>query len=207
MKEHPAWKGFFVLEGIDGSGTTTQLKRLEAKAQNWGLPWHSTNEPTGGPVGRLIREVLQSKYSLNHGTLARLFGADRQEHLYGASGVRTMLDEGKTVLSDRYFFSSLAYQTLDNPWEEVWDVNKAFPLPQTLFFLDLEAEIALERVHKRGGAKEIFETLEYQLKVRKQYHLVLDFFKDRGADIRILDATETPDQIEERIWDVIRESR
>ncbi len=65
----------------------------------------------------------------------------------------------------------------------------------------------MERVHKRGGAKEIFETLEYQLKVRKQYHLVLDFFKDRGADIRILDATETPDQIEERIWDVIRESR
>lgn len=207
MIGHPVWKGFFVLEGIDGSGTTTQLKRLLARAEARGIPLTATNEPTGGPVGRLIRTVLRGQEAVHPGTLARMFGADRYEHLYGAGGIRDQLDSGIQVLSDRYFLSSLAYQSLNSPLEEVWKVNEDFPLPQVLFFLDLEADTALARVEARGGEKEIFETLDFQKKVRVQYLNMVDFLRERGADIRILDATESPEFIENRIWEILQSVR
>lgn len=207
MIGHPVWNGFFVLEGIDGSGTTTQLKRLQARAQSRGRSFSATNEPTGGPVGRLIRSVLRGQEKVHPGTLARLFGADRHEHLFGQGGVRDLLKSGCAVLSDRYFLSSLAYQSLNSPLEEVWKINEDFPLPQVLFFLDLEPETALARVEARGGEKEIFETLEFQKKVRKKYLEMVDFLKSRGADIRILDATESPETIENRIWEMLESVR
>ena len=104
---------FVVLEGIDGSGTTSQLRLLKEKfaLEDKGNSVVFTQEPTSGSIGILIRSALQGSSVFAPETMTRLFAADRCEHLYGKEGIKAALTAGKAVFSDRYLFSSLAYQT------------------------------------------------------------------------------------------------
>ncbi len=127
-------KKFIVLEGLDGSGTTTQIKMLSDKFKNSGIKLLVTAEPTDNRIGRIIRETLHHKYKIKPDTLALLFAADRNEHLFGKKGIIDYLDEGYYVISDRYFFSSIAYQSLNCDLDWVIALNN-FPLPEYLFLL------------------------------------------------------------------------
>ena len=97
-------KNFIVFEGIDGAGTSTQIKRLvDSNAEKF----FATAEPTTGETGKFLRRMLGGEFHVDEKTNAYLFAADRCEHIYGADGVIEKINSGKTVVSDRYFFSSM----------------------------------------------------------------------------------------------------
>ncbi|MFW5768677.1 MAG: dTMP kinase, partial [Spirochaetota bacterium] len=120
---------FIVLEGLDGSGTTTQAGLLKEKFDAAGLTGWITCEPSDGFIGKSIRKVLKKEVSLDPRSLALLFAADRNEHLYGEKGIVDRLTRVDYVVSDRYVFSSLAYQSGYSGFEYVARINAPFPLP------------------------------------------------------------------------------
>ena len=106
-------KNFIVFEGIDGAGTSTQIKKLvERGNSNEPGRFVATAEPTTGETGRFLRRMLGGEFHVDEKTNAYLFAADRCEHIFGKSGVKELCDDGKIVVSDRYFFSSMAYQSV-----------------------------------------------------------------------------------------------
>lgn len=152
---------FVVFEGLDGAGTSTQIEVLAGWLRTRGTAVDTTREPTGGAIGRLIREVLTGARDADPATLALLFAADRLDHLNGVGGVNAALDAGHWVLSDRYVLSSIAYQAaegLDAGW--VAELNRGAFAPDLTVFIDTEPEVCMQRIEARGGKPERFETLE-----------------------------------------------
>lgn len=186
-------KNFIVLEGIDGSGTTTLQSRLSQYLQSNDIDPLCSCEPSDGPIGRLIRQALASKVQITSHSLAMLFAADRQEHLYN-NGVVSQA-ESHLVLSDRYFFSSLAYQVMDCGWDYVYKLNCDFPLPEKMIFLDISADEAAQRRENRGGQEEIYERNDLQDRIIKGYHDVLDFFSDTEMKTLRLDGSKSPEEL------------
>jgi dTMP kinase len=195
-------RNFAVFEGGDGSGTTTQLslleERLRGRASN--EPFlYPTCEPTGGPVGRLIRAALKKELTLHPGTLARLFAADRTEHLYAPGGVAERCGRGELVVSDRYALSSLVYQGIECGDALPRTLNAPFPLPELLLFFDLDPEIAGNRLRDRP-ALELYEYLEFQQKVREKYRSFLDEYRAAGVRVETVDASRDPRAVSEAVW-------
>jgi len=160
------------LEGIDGSGTTTQARLLFRALKEHGHQVQMTSEPSRGPVGRLVRAYLQGNHQfadarLGASGLALLFAADRVEHL--CREINPRLAAGRLVVTDRYLLSSLAYQSLgcDPAWVE--SINRNAPRPDLTLLLDLPVPIALKRVSQRGVERDLFEKLNLQKRIRKNY--------------------------------------
>ena len=168
-------KGMFIaLEGIDGSGTTTQARLLAEWFAGRKLPVYSTFEPSSGRVGKLIREYLSGRVDApdvdrHFHSLALLFAADRLDHL--AREVEPRLREGVHVISDRYLLSSTVYQSLHCEPSWVAAINAEAVPPSLTVLIDLPAEVAMERLARRNlfEASEIYETLEQQEKLRERY--------------------------------------
>lgn len=179
-------KGFVVLEGIDGAGTTTQSRLLHEALEERGRGSTLHAEPTGGPAGKLIRRVLSGELTVPAETMACLFAADRWDHLEGAGGIRDSLRTRPHLVCDRYLFSSFAYQGIDLGWNFVYDLNKHFPLPETVILIDVSEKTAAERLSQRSQ-KEIYETLEFQKVVRENYRRVLGEFAKVGSPVRCLE--------------------
>jgi dTMP kinase len=159
---------FVVLEGIDGSGTTTQAARLAASLRALGHAVVSTREPSDGPIGVLIRQALTRRLvGLSDRVLALLFAADRLDHL--ASVVEPALAEGKVVVSDRYVLSSLAYQGMRLPLAWVEALNAAARPADLTLFLEVDPRTAARRRHGRGGTEELFDADEVQRAVARAY--------------------------------------
>lgn len=195
-------KGLIVFEGLDGAGTTTQLRSLEARLKALKRQYYITFEPTDGAVGQVIRTVLGGKEALQRETLARLFSADRYEHLHGNDGIIAHLDRGDLVITDRYLFSSLAYQGLDLGMEKVWEFNRDFPLPEILFFFDIPPEDG-ERRYSRRDSLEIYEKLSTQHAVRDNYMEILDHVKQSDCQVIIIDSTKSIDKISDQVWSIV----
>jgi dTMP kinase len=198
MKNNEILKGFIVLEGLDGSGTTTQMKKLEKKFRENGIECITTMEPTDNPVGKLIRKVLEKHLSIEPETLAILFSADRNEHIYGKEGIKNLTDNRTWVICDRYLFSSIAYQSLKCDPEWVLSINN-YPLPEYLFFLDVPEDVCSKRLNKRD-TKELFDDLELQKRILENYHTGFKKGIDSGVKFITLDGTEQADPISEKIW-------
>ena len=198
-------KDFVVFEGIDGAGTSTQIKLLTQKAPE---RFFSTAEPTSGETGLFLRRMLSGAFSVDEKTNAFLFAADRCEHIYGKGGIIEKINEGKIVVSDRYFFSSLAYQSVSCGQEIPRLVNSAFPLPEYLFFFQINPEISLSRVNARGEKKEIYEKIELQKKIAAQYEAVISEYekgeKGQGMKIIRIDASRSIEDISEEIYSYFR---
>src|SRR5665648_190988 len=168
---------FIVIEGLDGSGKTTQAKFLAKKLEKT----HKvllTAEPSLSKIGTFIREdCLHEDNRLPTEAEALLFAADRIEHMY--SEVKPALDDGKLVICDRYIYSSLAYQGnagLSLDW--IKTINARALQPDFSFFIDVAPEKVIERLQRK---KSIMETLETQTKVREIYLK----YVDEGELIRI----------------------
>ncbi|MEW5814514.1 MAG: dTMP kinase, partial [Spirochaetota bacterium] len=100
--DHPILKGFIVFEGLDGSGTTTQVRLLSEKLTEKGIPVWTTCEPTDRFIGKNIRKVLRGEEKIEPPALALLFAADRYDHIYNPSdGIITHIDKAEWVLCDR----------------------------------------------------------------------------------------------------------
>ena len=191
---------FVVLEGIDGAGTTTQLHRIAAACTKLGRHHWITCEPTTMPLGKLIREVLGGTLKVRPETLARMFVADRYEHIYGdGDGILAHLDSGDLVVTDRYLFSSLAYQSVDCGYEAVVALNEEFPLPELLVYVDVPTEVGDSRASIRES-REIFENTEFQKHVRDMYDRAFRDFAESGMKIVRIDGTASADQVFEKLW-------
>ncbi|MBU0935355.1 MAG: dTMP kinase [Spirochaetes bacterium] len=191
--------GFVVFEGIDGSGTSTQLQRLAQRLLQAQIQHRIDAEPTKGPIGRLIRIALSGELTLHPHTVAHLFAADRNEHVQGKAGIIETCSQGKLVISDRYIFSSLAYQGLTCGPELPGLLNAAFPLPELLFFFSLPAETGMERMKNRSSL-EIYEKLDFQQQVAAAYEQVLSEFSASKMRLIQIDASRDMDSISEQIW-------
>ena len=144
--------------------------------------------------------MLAGEFHVDEKTNAYLFAADRCEHIFGKGGVKELCDSGKTVVSDRYFFSSLAYQSVSCGLELPELLNSPFPLPEYLFFFDINPEISLGRVNNRTGQKEIYENIESQKKIAALYEKVISMYESNPAkreEMKIIriDATKTIEEI------------
>ncbi|MCD6348039.1 MAG: dTMP kinase [Candidatus Korarchaeota archaeon] len=150
-------------EGIDGSGKTTQSKKLHEKLESLGFRSRWTMEPTSGPIGRVIKEALEEREKLDIRTLALLFAADRLEH--NINEIRPLTEEGVIVISDRYLLSSLAYQGSELPLEWIYSLNQWARMPDLVIYLDLDPKEALKRIRGKG----IYHSLERLEKIRRMY--------------------------------------
>lgn len=192
-----------MLEGLDGAGTTTQLGRMDKLLCERGIGHMATCEPTDGPIGALIRQVLKKTVIVQPETLGMLFAADRQEHLHKADdGVLAQTAAGKLVICDRYLFSSLAYQSVTTSMELARRLNSRFPLPEIVIYLDTPVDVCLARRSGRG-TEELFEQAEFQTRVARAYRAVLDAHRKTGVMIAIIDGTQPPEKITDEIWKII----
>jgi len=191
---------FAVLEGGDGCGTTTQLSMLAERFKIIKKPvLYPTFEPTDGPIGRLIREALRKEFPVKPHTLSMLFAADRNEHLYKPDGIIERAGRGELVVSDRFALSSLVYQGIDCGDDLPGFLNWRFPAPELTIFLDIDPETAVERMKNRNKL-EIYEYLDFQVKVRAQYGALLQSYRDKGARVEIIDASKSASAVADMVW-------
>ncbi len=185
---------FIVLEGLDGAGTTTQLERLATHLEAQGRVVLRTREPTDLPVGRLIRRTLQRDPDAPApATLPWMFAADRADHLHRE--IEPALARGEVVISDRYLHSSLAYQSLQQPLDEVWGLNASFRVPNLTVFVEVPVAESLRRISARGGERELFEEEGRLVAIRDSYHRVIERLRARGDHIVTLDGTGSIDEV------------
>ena len=194
---------FFALEGIDGSGKSTQLPLLARRLEALGRPCVQTREPTGGPMGALLRQVLTGQVTCDSRVVAPLFVADRLDHLLRkGDGLLALVEGGTDVLCDRYYFSSYAYQSVDLPLEWVIGANRPCAdllRPDATLFLDVAPELALERIARGRDHTELFETRERLTRTREQYFRAFEAEKDRER-ILILPGDLPPEELSRAIW-------
>jgi dTMP kinase len=168
---------FLVIEGLDGSGKTTQAILL-AERLSKSHQVMLTAEPSKGKIGTFIRDCcLYEQTRLPTEAEALLFAADRIEHMQ--KELKPALDEGKLVICDRYVYSSLAYQgSAGLSLEWIKTINARALQPDFSLFLDVSPDRVLERLQRK---KSVMETLETQQKVREIYIK----YVDNGELIRI----------------------
>ncbi len=188
-----------VLEGLDGAGTTTQMRMLCERLDREGRAHAGTFEPTDGPVGRLIRSILARRVKALPLTVAMLFAADRHQHLAGPDGVIERTVRGELVVSDRYLFSSLAYQSIECGFERVLGLNEGFPLPELLVFLDTPVAVSQARLDQRTH-RELYDGAGFQARVREGYLRAIEHFEGAGMRVLTLDGDRPADEIHEAIW-------
>lgn len=194
-------KNFIVLEGLDGSGTSTQSKMLSKKIPSSYL----TFEPTDNRIGTLIRDTLKKRLVITPLTLAHLFVADRSEHLFSDHGIVPRCKNGQIVISDRYLFSSLAYQPLKVPFENVLDINSLFPMPEIAFFLDTPIDICQERINVRGNDEELFERHSVQEEILANYEKAFQMYKNYGLNAVFIDGSQSIKAVHEEILNHLKE--
>lgn len=195
---------FIVIEGLDGAGTTTQMKAVAEAFDEAGVHCHATFEPTSSPLGSLVRSVLRKEVVTTPLALAMLFSADREDHLHHPiHGIVGKLTQGTVVISDRYLFSSLAYQSVECGFERVSALND-FPIPRFIIYLDTPVEDCLSRIESRNNERELFEKQEFLAKVRDNYELI---FSDLPESVRFLriDGRKPKEEITRIVLDLLKE--
>jgi len=177
-------RAFIVLEGIDGSGTTTHSQLLIKFLVEMGLNVHLTQEPSSSIIGDLLKKILLDE-NIPPETDALLFAADRLIHY--KNEIMKKLEDGYIVISDRYLESSIVYQssqTDDISIEWIENINRFVGIPDITIILDLPPEISLKRKlsHLKliGKNKEKFENLDFLGKVRNKF---LERAKEKGYKI------------------------
>ena len=194
---------FIVFEGIDGAGKTTQIELLKSALESRGIACKTTAEPTSLPSGKEIRAALGGKIQKTPDEMAEMFARDRVLHNIDPDiGINGMLKEGNTVISDRYYYSSLAYQGAVLGYDRVAALNldnEGIRTPDICVFLDLTPEKSLERIGKRGEETEIYENMDYLTKTRAMFFDVFEKLRARGENIAIIDAFGSPEDVSEKV--------
>jgi dTMP kinase len=197
-----------VLEGLDGAGTTTQARRLASHLESRGRKAHLTREPSDGPIGRLIREMLTGKHEIADQAIAQstfglLFAADRLDHLQRE--VEPQLAAGVTVVSDRWYHSSLAYQGTGADRDWITTLNARARRPDLTIFLEVRPEVAAQRRVAAGRVQELFEDLRMQHDVAAGYRAAIAELTALGERIEILDGELPADQVFQLIVSLVGE--
>lgn len=201
-------KGVFIaFEGIDGSGKSTQIGLLGKRLKDMGINLYETREPTDAPVGSLIHQIMTGRIKTDNKVIAALFLADRLDHLLNdADGLCDKINNGVSVISDRYYFSSYAYHSVDMDMDWVIDANSVCAellKPTFTIFIDITPDEAINRISKGRYKSELFETKERLTLVREKYMEAFEKLKDE-ENIIIIDGNQTPEKISEDIWNSIK---
>jgi len=158
---------FIVFEGLDGSGQSTQVSILEKYLRSKKRKVHITAEPSNNLIGGLIRALLTKQWKLSNAGMQLLYCADRAHHL--ESEVYPALEKGNDVISSRYYFSTMAYGSLNNEVEWLEKLNEKFPQPDLTFFINVSPKECVRRIEGSRFRKEFFEKEKKLTKVRQTY--------------------------------------
>lgn len=192
---------FIVFEGLDGSGKGTQIALLRERLEREGRSAVCTAEPTASDLGALIRETLSGRTRRCPEELAALFLADRIIH---CGTIEPLLARGTDVISDRYYYSSFAYQGLDTDLRWVVDMNLGCPRilrPDLCVFLDADAASCLGRIESSREKLEIFESEGILRGVREKFFEVFRLLGNEN--IEVVDAVGDADEIASRIYSLV----
>jgi dTMP kinase len=195
--ETMAKRSFFIcIEGLDGCGKTTQAKLLARRLKKTYSAVY-TAEPSNGKIGKFIKQYYLHAEKRGSSIIeALLFAADRFEHVQ--SEVLPKVNEGKLVISDRYVYSSLAYQGaagVDLSWIE--SLNAHATRPDLALFIDVAPEVVVQRLKTR---RSVMEDLETQRKVREVYLS----FVEKG-ELVVIDGNASKRKVAGRILKVVLE--
>lgn len=194
---------FIAFEGIDGSGKSTQIQLLRNRINEQGIYCYTTMEPTDSPIGSLIHQIMMGRIKTDNKVIAALFVADRLDHLLNdVNGIVAKILEGTTVITDRYYFSSYAYHSIDMPMDWVIQANeqsKNILQPTVTVFIDVDPDTAVERIAKNRFHQELFEKKSRLVKVREKYLEAFEKLRD-VENIVIIDGNRSPEEIAENIW-------
>lgn len=198
---------FIAFEGIDGSGKSTQVNLLCKRLEEEGHRVYRTAEPTGSPIGTIIRNIFSHKMEADHRVIAGLFVADRLDHLLNkTNGLLKKMEEGYTVITDRYYFSSYAYQGTHMPLDWVIEANSLsveLLRPNINIYIDITPELSISRLKSGRASMELYETMENLKKVRDKYMEAFNRLKSE-ENIFITDGNRDAEAIASDIWNKIR---
>lgn len=202
---------FITLEGIDGSGKSTQARLLASALRMDGVDILPTMQPGGTPLGRRLREAfLETEEVVHPMAELLLFAADRAQHVHFL--IEPALEAGRIVISDRYADATTAYQGAGRGFDKD-DVAKVIELatgglkPDLTLFFDIPVETAIARTANRGSDETIKnrmdrETTDFYVRVRDAYHAIA---KAEPARFRMIDADASIDEVHVRAMNVVRE--
>jgi len=194
---------FIVLEGLDGSGTTTQTKLLLNYISDKRLDAVATQEPTDEPVGKLIRDSLSGRIvsprtseriGFSEAALCLLFAADRTEH---SRRIEQARQRGVHVICDRYVLSSIAYQSLDatiTP-QRVIDINRGCSVPDVTFFLQVPVEECLARLARRKDAPTVYEKKDILTRIDRNYRTSRKIYERTFGPLAVIDGSVSADAV------------
>ena len=203
---------FFVIEGLDGAGVTTQTERLKNWIDKKGYEVSLTKEPSDGPLGALIRlhlarrlffeEAKGNFVPLDDYCLALLFAADRMDHLHNV--ILPRLNSGVIVISDRYYLSSLAYQSLKVDLRWIKQINSNCVRPDLTLFIDVPAQICKKRIDRQRWHVEIYEDIEILEEVRRSYLSVIRELVIEGEKIEVINGNQPVQKVQSEVTNAIK---
>ncbi|AXG71538.1 thymidylate kinase [Kordia sp. SMS9] len=198
---------FIAIEGIDGSGKSTQAKNIAKRLEADGHKVYLTFEPTDMRIGKMIRSILSGKENADEKVIAALFAADRLDHLlHETNGILKKLAEGYTVITDRYYFSSYAYHGAHVDMDWVIDSNRMAAeilKPHVNIFVDVSPEVAMKRINTNRDSVEIYETLDNLKAVQSQYLRAFEKLKNEEHIVAV-NGDDSPEKVTESLWEVLQ---
>lgn len=196
---------FIAFEGIDGSGKSTQILLLQQKLMEAGIPVYLTREPTDGPYGAMLHTIMTGRLDACEETIAALYVADRMDHIKNVrNGILKKLEEGMTVITDRYYFSSYAYQGAHISMDWTIQANSLCAnalRPDLNLYLDISPEASFERISRNRTDFEIYEKLDNLRNTRDKYFEAFERLKHEER-IEIVSAEQPMEQVEQDIWKI-----
>jgi len=188
---------FIALEGLDGSGLSTQSMMLKEYLLKTGKKAVLTKEQTDNFIGGLIKSSLKEHIKTSSLTLQLMFVADRSHHL--ESEIEPAIKEGKIVISDRYLFSTLAFGSLDVDIDFLKLINSKFRKPDLTFIIDCSPEVCLERISKERFHSEVYEEKNKLERVRKNYMSLKNYF----PNVYIIDGNRSKEEVFEDVKKIV----
>ena len=199
---------FIVFEGIDGAGKTTQVDLLAQNLASLGREVSLSAEPTTLATGKAIRRALSGEEKKSECEMAAMFVLDRIAHNINSEiGIRALTERGIDVISDRYYYSSLAYQGTATDYEWVKGMNINSPeirRPDLCIYLDLLPEESLERISRGRESLEIYENLEKLTAVRAKFLSVVEDLRRDGESIYVVNAARAAEDIAKEIFEIVK---
>lgn len=208
LKRNPYLGRYIAIEGIDGSGKTTQVEKLAGYFKKQGKEVVKTREPRKvGLVGDIVQQLLTGKLHIPSVGLQYLFSTDRV--LHHEEVIEPALKEGKIVISDRCFWSAVVYGILDRVGEydreaadfllisqSILSMYHQFIVPDYTFLLKVTLDSAIARIHEKDDVKEIYEDKEKLRKVNEGYDWLAKEFPD---EITVVDAEGSVEEVTQRL--------
>ncbi len=192
---------------LKGLTEAARVHRSEYWMKKEGIHCYTTMEPTDSPIGSLIHQIMTGRIRTDNKVIAALFVADRLDHLLNdVDGIVSKINEGTTVLTDRYYFSSYAYHSVDMPMDWVIQANgqsSSILRPTATIFIDTDPDTAMERIAKNRDHQELFEKKSRLVKVREKYLEAFEKLKEEER-ILVIDGNRSVQEIADHIWEQVK---